>query len=73
MVLYSTEYNWFYKFYSVINDFIVVCMQDAFFDEIAVSTLRYLESLYEKKDMEKSQFFKKNLSKVITKLPKVHD
>ena len=36
-----------------------------------MSTLIYLDSLYEKKDIDKSQFFKKNLAKVMTKLPKV--
>ena len=43
----------------------------AFFDEVAVSTLKYLDQLYEKGDMEKSQFFKKNLARVMTKLPQV--
>ena len=36
-----------------------------------MSTLKYLDMLYQKGDMEKSQFFKKNLARVITKLPKV--
>ena len=44
----------------------------AFFEEIAVSTLKYLDQLYETGDMEKSQFFKKNLARVMTKLPQVH-
>ena len=40
-----------------------------------MSTLRYLDMLYERGDMEKSQFFKKNLARVMNKLPKVskHD
>jgi len=38
-----------------------------------VSTLRYLDMLYERGDMEKSQFFKKNLARVLPKLPKVGD
>jgi SCY1-like protein 2 len=41
-----------------------------FFDEVGVATLRYLDMLYEKGDMERSQYFKKNLALVITKLPK---
>ena len=45
--------------------------KQAFFDEVAVSTLKYLDQLYEKGDMEKSQFFKKNLARVMTKLPQV--
>ena len=36
-----------------------------------MATLRYLDTLYEKGDMERSQYFKKNLALVITKLPKV--
>ena len=36
-----------------------------------MSTLKYLDTLFEKKDIEKSQFFKKSLARVITKLPKV--
>ena len=36
-----------------------------------MATLRYLDTLYEKGDMERSQYFKKNLAMVITKLPKV--
>ena len=43
----------------------------AFFEEVAVSTLKYLDQLYERSDMEKSQFFKKNLARVMTKLPQV--
>lgn len=43
----------------------------AFFEEVSVSTLRYLDQLYERGDMEKSQFFKKNLARVMTKLPQV--
>ena len=43
----------------------------AFFEEVAVSTLKYLDQLYERGDMEKSQFFKKNLARVMTKLPQV--
>ena len=43
-----------------------------FFEEVAVSTLKYLDQLYERGDMEKSQFFKKNLARVMTKLPQVH-
>lgn len=46
-------------------------MKHAFFDEVGVATLRYLDTLYEKGDMERSQYFKKNLALVITKLPKV--
>lgn len=46
-------------------------IQHAFFEEVAVSTLRYLDMLYERGDMEKSQFFKKSLARVVTKLPKV--
>jgi SCY1-like protein 2 len=37
---------------------------------VGVATLRYLDTLYEKGDMERSQYFKKNLALVITKLPK---
>ena len=36
-----------------------------------MSTLRYLDMLYERGGMEKSQFFKKNLARVMNKLPKV--
>ena len=36
-----------------------------------MATLRYLDTLYEKGDMERSQYFKKNLAMIITKLPKV--
>ena len=36
-----------------------------------MATLRYLDTLYEKGDMERSQYFRKNLALVITKLPKV--
>lgn len=43
----------------------------AFFEEVAISTLKYLDQLYERGDMEKSQFFKKNLARVMTKLPQV--
>ena len=43
----------------------------AFFEEVAVSTLKYLDQLYERGDMEKSQFFKKNLARVMTKLQQV--
>ncbi len=46
-------------------------MQHPFFEEVAVSTLKYLDMLYERGDMEKSQFFKKNLPRVISMLPKV--
>ena len=42
-----------------------------FFEEVVVSTLKYLDMLYQRSDMEKSQFFKKNLARIITKLPKV--
>ena len=42
-----------------------------FFEEVAISSLKYLDQLYERGDMEKSQFFKKNLSRVMTKLPQV--
>ena len=45
--------------------------KQAFFEEVAVSTLKYLDQLYERGDMEKSQFFKKNLARVMTKLPQV--
>ena len=38
-----------------------------------MSTLRYLDMLYERGDMEKSQFFKKNLARVMNKLPKVSE
>ncbi|CAI8027863.1 SCY1-like protein 2 [Geodia barretti] len=31
----------------------------AFFDEVGVATLRYLDTLYEKGDMERSQYFRK--------------
>ncbi|KAL5501957.1 hypothetical protein EMCRGX_G008642, partial [Ephydatia muelleri] len=41
-----------------------------FFEEVGANTLKYLDTLVEKGDMEKSQFFKKSLSRVITKLPK---
>lgn len=36
-----------------------------------MSTLKYLGMLFQRSDMEKSQFFKKNLVRVIGKLPKV--
>ena len=36
-----------------------------------MATLHYLDTLYEKGDMDRSQYFKKNLSRVVTKLPKV--
>ena len=49
----------------------VLFMQHAFFEELGVSTLRYLDTVYEKGEMERSQYFKNNLSRVITKLPKV--
>ena len=45
--------------------------QNAFFEEVGVNSLKYLDMLYQRGDMEKSQFFKKNLARVITKLPKV--
>ena len=36
-----------------------------------MSTLKYLDMLFERSDMEKSQFFKKNLARTIRLLPKV--
>lgn len=50
-----------------------VPIQHAFFEEVAVSTLKYLDILFQRSDMEKSQFFKKNLARVIGKLPKVRE
>jgi SCY1-like protein 2 len=42
----------------------------AFFEEVGVATLRYLDTMFEKGDMERSQYFKKNLALVVNKLPK---
>ena len=38
---------------------------------MGVATLRYLDTLFERGDMERSQYFKNSLSRVVTKLPKV--
>lgn len=41
-----------------------------FFEDVLVSTLKYLDSLYEKSDIDKSQWFKSTLGKLIMKIPK---
>ena len=44
----------------------VTLSQCPFFDEVQVNTLRYLDQLFQKSDIEKSQFFKKTISQVHT-------
>ncbi|XP_019850121.1 PREDICTED: SCY1-like protein 2 isoform X2 [Amphimedon queenslandica] len=41
-----------------------------FFDDVLVNGLRYIETLVEKSDIDKSQWFKGSLSRIITKYPK---
>lgn len=53
------------------EDFFLTFIQNVFFEEPAASTLKYLDTLYQKGDMEKSQFFKKNLAHTLRLLPKV--
>lgn len=47
-------------------------IQHRFFDDVAAMTLKYLDSLVQRDDVTKSQFFK-NLSNVLDKLPLVYD
>ena len=52
------------------NHFLFVACQISFFENVAAMTLQYLDSLVQRDDMAKSQFFR-GLYKVMSKLPKV--
>lgn len=48
----------------------MVILQAPFFDDAAVVTLQYLDTLVQKDEMQKSQFFK-SLHRILPKMPKV--
>lgn len=50
----------------------VICIsfQVPYFEELGCVTLRYLDTLFQRENIEKSNFFK-GLPKVVAKLPKV--
>lgn len=48
----------------------MLIFQISFFENVAAMTLQYLDSLVQRDDMAKSQFFR-GLYKVMSKLPKV--
>lgn len=54
------------------SDFIVfLCkIQIPFFDDVGAVTLQYFDSLFQRDNLQKSQFYK-GLPKVLPKLPKV--
>ena len=52
------------------NHFLFVTCQISFFENVAAMTLQYLDSLVQRDDMAKSQFFR-GLYKIMSKLPKV--
>lgn len=47
----------------------IVCAQIPFFDDVGAMTLQYFDSLFQRDNLQKSQFFK-GLPKVLPKLPK---
>lgn len=46
-------------------------LQIPFFDDVGAVTLQYFDSLFQRDNLQKSQFYK-GLPKVLPKLPKVH-
>ena len=50
----------------------VLCFQLPFFEDMGSMTLQYVDSLFQRDNLQKSQFFK-GLPKVIEKLPKVFE
>ena len=61
-----------FNYQPVINSIWHFVFQISFFENVAAMTLQYLDSLVQRDEMAKSQFFR-GLYKVMSKLPKVKD
>ena len=59
-------------YYAVQLNISLFIFQISFFENVAAMTLQYLDSLVQRDEMTKSQFFR-GLYKVMSKLPKVYN
>lgn len=55
-----------------VSSFFCFVFQIPFFDDVGAVTLQYFDSLFQRDNLQKSQFYK-SLPKVLPKLPKVVD